>query len=107
MTDLAAPPFGYLGGWCSDCQTCYRTTKAVMCTTCGGWLSRVIARIEPQDGIVSNENPVISAIAEALSALGCMDRGQAEELLDAAPADLTERERTAVLQRFPEPDSDA
>ena len=106
VTDLLAPPFGFMGGWCADCRTCYGATKAGMCTTCGGWLSPVIARIEPQDGIVNNENPVIAAVAEALSTLGVMDRLQAKALLDAASVDLTERERTEVLTRFPETDSD-
>jgi hypothetical protein len=50
-------------------------------------------------GVVSG-NPVIRAVEGALRALGAETRETAEALLDAAPAELTDRERKAILARF-------
>jgi len=49
-------------------------------------------------------NPVIDAVEQALRALGATDRESAESALPDWPhtAELTDRERAAVLSRFDE-----
>jgi hypothetical protein len=50
-------------------------------------------------GVMSG-NPILGAVEIALRVLGAQSRTVAEALLDAAPVELTGRERAAVLARF-------
>jgi hypothetical protein len=50
-------------------------------------------------GVMSG-NPILGAVEGALRILGAETREVAEELLDAAPVELTGRERAAILARF-------
>jgi hypothetical protein len=51
-------------------------------------------------GCVMSGNPIVGAVEGALRILGAETREVAEVLIDAAPVELTDRERAAVLARF-------